>query len=225
MSGNELPQNDYQTLLAEISARYMAANIPIRAQVEVTKRCHLNCRHCYVDHLETKQELKTSEILSIFDQLEELGTLFLTLTGGEFFLRKDAWTILEQARDRQFFIKLYTTGNFAQPGRYPAAGPIGYRRSSRFRLFPPSGNPRRHHDETRQSRQIAGSHSNDASRRTGGRDEDADSHVEQRRYPGNGAAGKIHGLRLYAEARKSSRRKTRFGILRNTCFPNLKWTR
>ncbi len=115
MSGNESPQNDYQTLLAEISARYMAANIPIRAQVEVTKRCHLNCRHCYVDHLETKRELKTSEILSIFDQLEELGTLFLTLTGGEFFLRKDAWTILEQARDRQFFIKLYTTGTLLGP--------------------------------------------------------------------------------------------------------------
>ncbi|MEM9491954.1 MAG: radical SAM protein, partial [Myxococcota bacterium] len=68
------------------------------------------CVHCYQDHTD-KPELSTDEVIDVLDQLAAAGVLFLTLMGGEFFMRRDADLILRAAHDRGFAIKLLTTGH------------------------------------------------------------------------------------------------------------------
>ncbi len=71
----------------------------------------MDCVHCYLDVKNPERgELSTAEVVGILDQLRAAGTLFLTFTGGEVFLRKDLFEILEAARARTFAFRLFTSG-------------------------------------------------------------------------------------------------------------------
>ncbi len=82
--------------------------IPLHMMLEVSRRCNINCVHCY--NIKDKAHLSYKQIDDIFKQLREAGTLFLTLTGGEFFARTDACDILRLARSYGFDIRLITNG-------------------------------------------------------------------------------------------------------------------
>jgi radical SAM protein with 4Fe4S-binding SPASM domain len=55
-------------------------------------------------------ELPLQIITDILDQLAEQGTLFLTLSGGEIFLREDLFQIAYYASSKNFAINLFTNG-------------------------------------------------------------------------------------------------------------------
>ncbi len=82
--------------------------IPLHMMLEVSRKCNINCVHCY--NIKDKAHLSYDQIDDIFQQLREAGTLFLTLTGGEFFMRPDACDILRLARKYGFDIRLITNG-------------------------------------------------------------------------------------------------------------------
>ncbi|MHC4886155.1 MAG: radical SAM protein [Planctomycetota bacterium] len=105
------------SLLKDLQQRCSDAGHPLSATLEVTHRCNLRCRHCYLcDHHQPPQpEMTLAEITDLFDQLVDLQTLFLTLTGGEFFVREDAYEILDAARARGFVINLFTNGTLIHP--------------------------------------------------------------------------------------------------------------
>ena len=95
-------------LLEEMTGKALAKNIPLSVQLDVTYRCNERCVHCYLDH-EDHGEMTTAEIKDLLDQMAEAGVFILTLSGGEIFLRKDLFEILEYARlERQFCVKLKT---------------------------------------------------------------------------------------------------------------------
>lgn len=96
--------------LTSVSRRALTANVPLSVQFEITGRCNLDCQHCYLDIRKPPPELSTDEIFSILDQLAAAGTLFLTITGGEVFLRKDLLPILRRARELGFALRLFTSG-------------------------------------------------------------------------------------------------------------------
>lgn len=83
--------------------------IPFNVQFELTYRCNLSCRHCYVVQ-DKQKELTFKEITSILDQLVEMGTFYLCFTGGEIFTRKDIPDILWYAKEKGFFLILLTNG-------------------------------------------------------------------------------------------------------------------
>jgi radical SAM protein with 4Fe4S-binding SPASM domain len=87
--------------------RTVQRHLPWSVHVDLTYRCNERCIHCYLDH-EDHGEMKTPEIKNVFEQLAESGTLFLTLSGGEIFLRADLFEILEFARSLHFDISLKT---------------------------------------------------------------------------------------------------------------------
>lgn len=66
---------------------------PIMAQFELTGRCNLDCKMCYVHNLDAttclSKELSTDEWKQIFDEAVKQELLFATLTGGECLLRPD----------------------------------------------------------------------------------------------------------------------------------------
>ncbi len=97
------------------------AHIPLGVLFEVTHRCNLGCTHCYLTEgpvgrpKPTREELTLDEVRSVLDQLAEAGTLFLTLSGGEVFMRRDFLGILAHARSRGFSVTVFTTGTLLTP--------------------------------------------------------------------------------------------------------------
>src|ERR1700733_7336784 len=87
--------------------RTVQRHLPWSVHVDLTYRCNERCIHCYLDH-EDHGEMKTAEIKNVMKQLAESGTLFLTLSGGEIFLRADLFELLEFARSLHFDINLKT---------------------------------------------------------------------------------------------------------------------
>ena len=86
----------------------------VKAQLELTYRCNLHCLHCYTDPYNKKayfpREMSLEEILRLLDEMAELGILWLTLTGGEIFMRKDFFQIYETAYEKGFLLALFTNG-------------------------------------------------------------------------------------------------------------------
>src|SRR5215469_9235556 len=95
-------------LLFEMTEKALAKNIPLSVQLDLTYRCNERCVHCYLDH-DDHGEMTTAEIKKVLDEMAEAGVFILTLSGGEIFVRKDFFEILEYARlDRQFCVRLKT---------------------------------------------------------------------------------------------------------------------
>ena len=105
------PEKGPLARLHDIAAR---KNIPLEVQFEVTYRCNLACQHCYVVPAGTN-ELSFEEICTIIDELLENGTIALTFTGGEVFVRKDFLDILRYARSKGFVLDVLTNGTLIDP--------------------------------------------------------------------------------------------------------------
>ncbi len=87
--------------------RTVQHHLPWSVHLDLTYRCNERCIHCYLDH-EDHGEMKTQEIKNVLEQLAQSGTLFLTMSGGEIFLRADLFELLEFARSLHFDISLKT---------------------------------------------------------------------------------------------------------------------
>jgi radical SAM protein with 4Fe4S-binding SPASM domain len=95
-------------LLEEMTQKALDRNIPLSVQLDLTYRCNERCVHCYLDH-DDHGEMTTAEIKHLLDEMAEAGVFILTLSGGEIFLRKDFFEILEYARRTLLFcVKLKT---------------------------------------------------------------------------------------------------------------------
>ncbi len=80
---------------------------PVRMTFELTYGCNLRCLHCYnPTHQALPQELSTTEVNHILDQVADIGTLHLTFTGGEPFVRPDFPDILWHARNLGFVLSV-----------------------------------------------------------------------------------------------------------------------
>lgn len=86
--------------------------LPINATIELLTRCNLRCEHCYIPE-HTGPGLSYEQITSILDQLHEMGTLYLLLTGGEIFLRPDILDIVRYARRKGFSVTLFSNATLA----------------------------------------------------------------------------------------------------------------
>jgi radical SAM protein with 4Fe4S-binding SPASM domain len=94
--------------LARVTSRAEQRNIPLSALFELTGRCNLDCVHCYLDIAHPPDELSTEQALHVIDELHRAGTFFLTLTGGEIFLRKDILKIAWHARRKGMALRMFT---------------------------------------------------------------------------------------------------------------------
>ena len=95
-------------LLEELSAKALAKNIPLGVQMDLTYRCNERCVHCYLDHHD-HGEMTTEEIKRVLAEMADAGVFVVTFSGGEIFLRRDFFEILEYARyEIHFCVKLKT---------------------------------------------------------------------------------------------------------------------
>ena len=114
-------------LMDRLVARTMGQHVPLSVHFDLTYRCNERCVHCYLDH-QDHGELTTGECLEILEQLAQSGTLFLTFSGGEIFLRKDLEEILACARRLHFDVSLKTNALLITPSRAAKLASLGVRR-------------------------------------------------------------------------------------------------
>jgi radical SAM protein with 4Fe4S-binding SPASM domain len=69
----------------------------------------LACIHCFIERVPA-DELTTAEVMAVIDSLAALGTLELTLTGGEPLLRPDFFAVAAYARRLHMALGLVTNG-------------------------------------------------------------------------------------------------------------------
>lgn len=78
----------------------------------ITGKCNFHCRHCFMDAPNEKLgELTTQEAIDLIDQMAECGVLRVDITGGEPFVRKDFWKLIDHILSHKIVIgKIYTNG-------------------------------------------------------------------------------------------------------------------
>lgn len=94
--------------LDRLAQRALEGNVPLSVLFELTGRCNLDCGHCYLDIAHPPPEMSTAQALATIDQIADAGALFLALSGGELFLRRDALLVARHARARGLAIRLFT---------------------------------------------------------------------------------------------------------------------
>ncbi|MCO5142158.1 MAG: radical SAM protein [Oligoflexia bacterium] len=88
---------------------------PLEATLEISGKCNLRCVHCYIGDHRWKPndlELSTKEWKSIIDTLFDMGTLWITFSGGEPLLREDFPELWEYAAHKGFLLRLYSNAVF-----------------------------------------------------------------------------------------------------------------
>jgi len=83
--------------------------VPVSMLVEVCHTCNEKCIHCCLDKHDSKG-LQLHQYEKLFDQMVEVGTLFVILTGGEPFTRPDFMEIVKSARERHLSVTIFTNG-------------------------------------------------------------------------------------------------------------------
>jgi MoaA/NifB/PqqE/SkfB family radical SAM enzyme len=90
--------------------------IPVAGNFELTARCNFNCPMCYV-HLNQEdvnargKELTAEQWIELGRQAKEAGTMFILLTGGEPFVRKDFFQIYRALKQMGMLISINTNGS------------------------------------------------------------------------------------------------------------------
>lgn len=112
--GRALPQVPYGTFSRQVHDWSTQRREVVKAQLELTYRCNLRCRHCYTDPYNTPEslprELTHDELSRLLEELQDLGVIWLNLSGGDIFMHPQFFEVYEQAYRRGFLLQLYTNG-------------------------------------------------------------------------------------------------------------------
>lgn len=105
----------YRALLQRLMRSAADQGQPVNAAFELTSRCNLACRMCYIrDEAHDKacraRELSAEQWVRLASEAREHGLVFLQLTGGEVFLRPDFFEIYEPLSRLGLMLTLFTNG-------------------------------------------------------------------------------------------------------------------
>jgi radical SAM protein with 4Fe4S-binding SPASM domain len=93
--------------------------IPREGYIDLTYRCNLNCRHCWVripaNSPEKKNELSVNEVKEIVDESWEMGCRNWYISGGEPMLRTDFPELFEYIISKSSLYSLNTNGTLITP--------------------------------------------------------------------------------------------------------------
>ncbi|MGA2101090.1 MAG: radical SAM protein [Candidatus Sulfotelmatobacter sp.] len=110
-----MEQLTYGAFSTALHERQAGQRVPVQVSIEVTRRCPLECLHCYnnlpmADMEAKRRELSKEEHFRVLDELVDMGCFWILYTGGEIFARKDFLEIYTYAKQKGFLITLFTNG-------------------------------------------------------------------------------------------------------------------
>jgi radical SAM protein with 4Fe4S-binding SPASM domain len=92
---------------------------PLSFDLELTARCNLHCRHCYINLPSNESqarsgELTPREIDGIADQAVSLGAIWVLLSGGEPLLRDDFQEIYLSLKRKGLLVSVFTNATLVR---------------------------------------------------------------------------------------------------------------
>ena len=96
---------------ADSLQRTWRENILFSALIELTYRCNLNCFFCYNDSKLKGVPLGRAQYFRLFEDLRDLGTLNLTLSGGEPLAHPEFFALGRKARELGFVVRVKSNGH------------------------------------------------------------------------------------------------------------------
>jgi radical SAM protein with 4Fe4S-binding SPASM domain len=110
-------QNDAEELYMEVIEKQ---KIPFVVMFELTYNCNEKCVHCFNpgaarndNEKSTRRDREEIDILhyeKLLNDLKKLGVVKIILTGGDPFVKKDIWKLIEMIYERDFALDIYTNG-------------------------------------------------------------------------------------------------------------------
>jgi MoaA/NifB/PqqE/SkfB family radical SAM enzyme len=89
---------------------------PLGCLFEITPTCNLRCHFCYVALDPYKGPyLTTEQMRQVLDVIQRAGVLYLTLTGGEIFSRRDFEEIYRYALSKGLLVTLFSNATLVTP--------------------------------------------------------------------------------------------------------------
>lgn len=106
---------EYRSWSEELRARAARSRTPVSATLELTARCNLRCRHCYLGNRPEHNgaggcERDTEATLRSLEEWAQAGVLYLLITGGEPMLRPDFEVLYRQARELGMLVTVFCNG-------------------------------------------------------------------------------------------------------------------
>lgn len=106
---------EYDLLISKLFSQADKKSIPLSGAFELTSRCPLDCKMCYVHRKENdceaiKREKSTEWWLKLAEEAKNAGMFMLLLTGGEPLLRRDFEEIYLKAKKMGILVSVNTNG-------------------------------------------------------------------------------------------------------------------
>ncbi len=131
--GQNISERSFSEQFSKMQKYYTESKKPFKFFIEITYNCNLKCKHCY--RSEDIQEghtnpvyLKKDRVLTLLDEMENMGAVEVIFTGGEPFLHPDIYEILDYASKKNLVVTVLSNGNFL-------ANPLNVKKLERLNLF------------------------------------------------------------------------------------------
>ena len=113
---------EYDKFISNLFAKADKASLPLSGAFELTSRCPLDCKMCYIHRKENdcqalSREKSAAWWLRLAEQARDAGMLMLLLTGGEPLLRSDFDEIYLGARRLGLLVSVNTNGLLVDDAR------------------------------------------------------------------------------------------------------------
>lgn len=108
-------RSNYEVYTTLLHSKAAARGIPLSGSFELTSRCNLDCRMCYIHKRENdakviRKEKTAQQWLALAKECQQAGMLMLLLTGGEPFVRPDFREIYEGCRKLGLMVSINSNG-------------------------------------------------------------------------------------------------------------------
>ena len=94
-----------------IKQKALAAAQPLNVHLELTYACNWRCVFCYNPRHFDRRRLDAAEWAAVLDDLRALGTMTVTLTGGEPLAHPEFFEIAQAVRERHFALRVFTNAS------------------------------------------------------------------------------------------------------------------
>jgi len=102
--------------------REEGVHVPFFFVISPSMACNLRCYGCYAGMYHQNQGLDTATFDRILTEAKELGIHFITVSGGEPYIRPDLLDLFEKHDD--MFFQTYTNGTLIDPARLAKLGNV-----------------------------------------------------------------------------------------------------
>jgi radical SAM protein with 4Fe4S-binding SPASM domain len=102
----------YLKLAYSPEAKSQERFVPLVMSYNVTRECNMKCSHCYINATDKKleDELTTKEAKAVIDQIYQVSSPLLILSGGEPLLRPDIFELIEYGSKKGLKMGLGSNG-------------------------------------------------------------------------------------------------------------------